>query len=131
VLPTLVEQFAQIRAGTREPTVRLGNLDSVRDLSDVRDVVRAYRLMLSKGRPGEAYNVGSGRGISVRDLFELVRREAGVEVELAVEPSRVRATDIPYLVANVDKARSELGWEAEVPLANTVRDMLEVAGGAG
>ena len=124
VLPTLVRQFVEILVGEREPVVRFGNLDSVRDLSDVRDVVRGYRLALLKGGPGEAYNLGSGRGVSVRELLDLVSREAGVEAELQVEPSRVRATDIPYLVADVSKARTELGWEAEIPLRDTVQDML-------
>jgi GDP-4-dehydro-6-deoxy-D-mannose reductase len=128
LLPTLVKQFADIRAGQCEPVVRLGNLDSVRDLSDVRDVVRAYRQILRKGSPGEAYNVGSGREVSVRDLFELVRREALVTVDLVVEPSRVRAADVPYLVADASKARRELGWEAEIPLEKTVRDMLNAIG---
>jgi GDP-4-dehydro-6-deoxy-D-mannose reductase len=127
LLPALIEQFAEIQAGRREPIIYLGNLDSVRDLSDVRDVVRAYRLILRNGRPGEAYNVGSGRGVSVRELFELVRREVGMEVRLSVEPSRVRATDIPYLVANVGKARRELGWEAKIPLEQTIKEMLETA----
>jgi GDP-D-mannose dehydratase len=63
--------------------------------------------------------------VSVRDLFELVRQEAGVEVELTVEPSRVRATDIPYLVADTSKTHRELSWEAEIPLKKTIRDMLE------
>lgn len=128
LLPTLVQQFAEIQAGKRAPEIQLGNLDSVRDLSDVRDVVRAYHQALLTGRPGEAYNVGSGRGVPVRDLFELVRGEAGVEVDLAVDPSRVRATDIPYLVANADKARRELGWEPKIPLEDTVHDMLEATG---
>lgn len=127
LLPTLIEQSAEILAGRREPIIYLGNLDSVRDLSDVRDVVRAYRLILRNGRPGEAYNVGSGRGVSVRELFELVRREVGVEVRLSVEPSRVRATDIPYLVANAGKTRRELGWEAKIPLEQTIKEMLETA----
>jgi GDP-4-dehydro-6-deoxy-D-mannose reductase len=124
VLPTLVRQFAEILAGEREPVVHFGNLDSVRDLSDVRDVVRGYRLALKEDTPGEVYNFGSGRGTSVRELIELVSREAGVEVELRVEPSRVRATDIPYLVADASKARSRLGWKAEIPLEKTVQDML-------
>ncbi|HET7480354.1 MAG TPA: GDP-mannose 4,6-dehydratase [Rubrobacteraceae bacterium] len=128
LLPTLVEQFAEIKAGRREPSVKLGNLDSVRDLSDVRDVVRAYVLALRKGNPGEAYNVGSGRGIPVRELFEMVRRQAGVEVELIVEPSRVRAGDIPYLVADINKTGKELGWRPTMPLERTVREMLEAAG---
>jgi GDP-4-dehydro-6-deoxy-D-mannose reductase len=127
LLPALIEQFAEIRAGRREPTIYLGNLDSVRDLSDVRDVVRAYRLILRNGHPGEAYNVGGGHGVSVRELFELVRRETDVEVQLNVEPSRVRATDIPYLVANAGKAHRELGWEAKIPLEQTIREMLETA----
>ena len=127
LLPTLVEQFAEIKARRREPSVKVGNLRSVRDLSDVRDVVRAYVLALHKGRPGEAYNVGSSQGTSVRELFELVRREAGIEVRLEVEPSRMRATDIPYLVADTQKTSMELGWEPEVPLEKTIRDMLDAA----
>jgi GDP-4-dehydro-6-deoxy-D-mannose reductase len=127
VLPTLVQQFVEIEAGRREPVVHLGNLDSVRDFSDVRDVVRGYGLALRWGRNGEAYNLGSGEGVSVRELFELVRAESDAEVELAVEPSRVRATDIPYLVADVGKAGRELGWQARTPLVQTIRDMLGAA----
>ncbi len=125
VLPTLVQQFAEIRAGKREPTIYLGNLGSVRDFSDVRDIVRGYELALQKGCPGEAYNLGSGQGVSVQELFELVRSETGVEVDLSVEPSRIRAVDIPYLVANTSKARRELEWEAEIPLEQTIKEMLE------
>ncbi len=127
VLPTLVCQFAEVKAGKREPVIHLGNLDSVRDFSDVRDIVQAYHLALQKGRPGEAYNLGSGRGVSVYELFELVRREAMVEVELNVEQSRVRATEISYLVADASKARKKLGWSAEIPLERTIRDMLDTA----
>lgn len=132
VLPTLVRQFAEIASGDREATVRLGNLDSVRDLSDVRDIARGYRLALEKGRPGEAYNFGSGRGFSVRELFELVRREADAEVDLVTEASRQRPADMPFLVADAGKARENLGWEAKIPLRETVRDMLaEDRGAAG
>lgn len=127
LLPTLVEQFAEIKLGKRVPAVKLGNLDSVRDLSDVRDVVRAYRLMLEKGTSGEAYNVGSGGGVSVEETFELVREAAGVEVELEVEASRVRASDVPYLVADIAKAERELGWRPEVSIKRTIGEMLEAS----
>jgi GDP-4-dehydro-6-deoxy-D-mannose reductase len=86
--------------------------------------VRAYHFALQRGHPGERYNLGSGRGVSVQKLFELVRREARVDVELSVEPSRVRARDIPYLVSDVSKTRRELGWEAKIPLEQTIQDML-------
>lgn len=124
VLPSLVQQFAEIKAGGREPVVRLGNVSSVRDFSDVRDIVRGYGLALRKGRNGEAYNLGSGEGVSVREIFELVSAEAGIEAELTVEPARTRATDIPYLVADVSKASRELGWAARIPLEQTIREML-------
>lgn len=127
LLPSLVQQFVEIEAGRKEPTIRLGNLDSMRDFSDVRDIVRGYRISLQRGRNGEPYNLGSGRGTSVRELFELVRQEAGLKVGLEVEASRVRATDIPCLVADVGRARHELGWEAEIPLERTLRDMLNAA----
>jgi GDP-4-dehydro-6-deoxy-D-mannose reductase len=127
LLPTLVQQFVEIQAGIRAPVVHLGNLDSVRDFSDVRDIVRGYRLALQRGNSGEAYNLGSGRGVSVRELFDLVHREAAVEVELGIELSRVRATDISHLVADVRKAHRELGWAVEIPLEKTIRDMLEAS----
>lgn len=125
LLASLVQQFAEIKAGKREPTICLGNLGAVRDFSDVRDIVRGYQLALQRGSSGEAYNIGSGRAISVKELFELVRREAGIEVELSIESSRMRARDIPYLVADTSKARRELKWEAAIPLEQTIRDMLD------
>jgi GDP-4-dehydro-6-deoxy-D-mannose reductase len=125
VLPTLVRQFAEIRAGRSDPIVHLGNLDSIRDYSDVRDIVRGYYLALQNGRNGEAYNFGSGRGISVRELYEMVCRTTRVKVHLKTELSKVRATDIPYLVADVSKSYRELGWKAEIPLKHTIQKMLE------
>ena len=125
MLPSLVEQFIEIEGGKRDPVVNLGNTESVRDFSDVRDVVRGYRLALERGVSGEAYNLGSGRGVSVLELFELVSEEAGVEVKLRTEASRLRAADLPFLVADTSKAREELGWEAKIPLRRTVRDMLD------
>jgi GDP-4-dehydro-6-deoxy-D-mannose reductase len=87
--------------------------------------VRGYYLALKKGRAGEAYNLGSGHKVSVLELYELVQQEAGVEAELRVEPSRVRAMDIPYLVADASKAYRALGWKPEIPLRRTTRDMLD------
>ena len=107
VLPSLVQQFAEIKAGASDPVVHLGNLDSVRDFSDVRDIVQGCRLALRNGHSGEAYNFGSGRGVSVRELFEIVRQTSQVDAQLVIQSSRIRATDIPYLVADIGKARRE------------------------
>lgn len=125
VLPTLVRQFAEIEIGLRDPVIHLGNIDSVRDFSDARDIVRGYNLAVRRGRPGEAYNLGSGRGVSVRDLLDMVSQESGTEIEIRIERSRERADDIPCLLADVGKARRELGWMAELSLVQTVREMLK------
>ena len=124
LLPTLVQQLAQIEAGQREPVIRLGNLGSVRDFTDVRDIVRAYPALLRQGQSGDVYNLASGRGVSVRELAELVMGQARVSVNLETEAARVRATDIPNLVGDASKARAELGWEPEIALETTLNDML-------
>jgi len=91
--------------------------------------VRSYRLALQNGQSGEAYNFGSGRGVSVRELFEIVRRISQVEAQLGIQSSRIRPTDIPYFVADIGKACRELGWEAVISLGCTVQEMFETLRG--
>jgi len=124
LLPTLVQQLAGIEAGELEPTLKLGNLDSVRDFTDVRDIVRAYPQLLREGENGAVYNLASGRGVSVRELAELVLARAQRGVQLETEPARVRATDIPELVGDASKAREAVGWTPEIPLETTLDEML-------
>ena len=124
LLPTLVEQIARIEAGKAPPVLKLGNLNTVRDFSDVRDVVRAYPLLLKHGQNGEVYNLASGVGTSVRELAERVMGSSKVPVRLETEPSRVRDTDIPFLVGDASRARHVAGWEAEYTLEHTLQDML-------
>jgi GDP-4-dehydro-6-deoxy-D-mannose reductase len=124
LLPTLVQQLAQIEAGKRDPVIRLGNLDSVRDFTDVRDIVRAYPKLLHEGENGAVYNLASGQGVSVRNLADLVIARAKVKVRLETEAARVRATDIPELVGNATRARETIGWTPEIALTATLDDML-------
>ena len=124
LLPTLVQQLARIEAGQSEPSLKLGNLSSVRDFTDVRDVVQAYPKLLREGKSGEVYNLASGRGVSVGELVELVLARAQREVELVNEPARTRKTDIPELVGNADKARTAVGWQPTIALETTLDEML-------
>ncbi len=124
LLPTLVQQLARIEAGQSEPTLKLGNLSSVRDFTDVRDVVRAYPKLLRKGESGEVYNLASGRGVSVQELVDKVLARARREVKLMSEPARVRATDIPELVGDAGKARAAVDWTPDIPLDRTLEEML-------
>jgi GDP-4-dehydro-6-deoxy-D-mannose reductase len=125
LIPTLVQQVAKIEAGIVRPVLKLGNVDSVRDFSDVRDIVRAYALVMQAGESGEAYNVASGVGVAVHQLVEMLIDLVGVSVEIEVEPRRVRASDISYLVGDASKLKRAVGWRPEFGLRQTLVDMLE------
>jgi GDP-4-dehydro-6-deoxy-D-mannose reductase len=118
-------RIADIELGRWEPMISVGNLDARRDLTDVRDTVRAYRLILERGRPGRPYNVCSGRAIAIRDLLDLLIARARVPVEVRVDPARYRPNDTPLLLGDPGRLRDELGWTAEIPIERTLDDLLD------
>jgi GDP-4-dehydro-6-deoxy-D-mannose reductase len=124
VLGALARQVAEVEAGIK-PRVEVGNLDIVRDFTDVRDVVRAYRLLATSGQAGEIYNLGSGRGTKLADALETLRSLAGVPIEVYVDPARVRPVDQPLLVADATKLRLATGWEPRFSIEATLADMLD------
>ncbi len=121
LLPSLVSRVNRIREGG-EPRLVLGN-DVVRDYLHVDDVVTAYLSLVDHGRPGEAYNVASGHGISVRQLAETVLERAGVKAEITVDPALTRAIDIPVLIGSPAKLREHTGW-APIKTHNDIIDDL-------
>ena len=123
VLATLAEQVAEVEAG-RKQAVEVGNLEVVRDYTDVRDVVRGYRLLAERGRPGEIYNLGTGKGLKLTDALETFRSLATRPIEVRIDPARVRPIDLPYLVADASKLRRDVGWEPSIPIEQTLADML-------
>lgn len=122
---SFARQIAEIEAGRRPAVIAVGNLEAVRDFSDVRDVVRAYWALLDHGNAGEVYNVCSGKGIRLRDLLRELIEAAGVDVELRVDPDRLRPSDIPALVGDPTRLRDATGWAPRVPLSETLRDLLQ------
>jgi GDP-4-dehydro-6-deoxy-D-mannose reductase len=122
---SFARQLAEIEAGRRAPRLEVGNLDAVRDFTDVRDVVRAYWALLDHGVPGEVYNVCSGRGVRLRDLLEELIALSGLKVEVRVDPDRLRPHDVPVLVGDPSRLRAATGWEARTPLSRTLRDLLD------
>jgi GDP-4-dehydro-6-deoxy-D-mannose reductase len=123
VVPSLVQQIRDIARRRRDPVIRVGNLDPVRDFSSVRDVVEAYRLLLERGRPGEAYNVCSGRGLSIREVLEELLRLAGVEAQIEVDPAKVRAAEVSHLVGDPGKLM-RLGWQPEADVFSSLFEEL-------
>jgi GDP-4-dehydro-6-deoxy-D-mannose reductase len=122
---SFARQIAEVEAGRRRPVLAVGNLDAVRDFTDVRDVVRAYRALLDRGAAGEVYNVCSGRGRSIGDILRSLLEIAGTQVELQVDRERLRPSDLPSLVGDPRKVREATGWEPRIPLETTLRDLLD------
>jgi GDP-4-dehydro-6-deoxy-D-mannose reductase len=125
VAPDFARQVARIEAGLNEPVIRVGNLGAVRDISDVRDVVRAYTLALCQGEVGTVYNVASGRGISMSDLLRAFLAVASVTITVEVDSERLRPIDRPRIVGDATRLRNRTGWAPTIPFEQTVRDTLD------
>jgi len=123
--PGFARRIADIERGRWAPEISVGNLDAQRDLTDVRDTVRAYRLILERGVRGRPYNVCSGRAVTIRHLLDLLIERARCPVTVKVDPARYRPNDNPILLGDPTRLRDELGWKAEIPLEQTVDDLLE------
>lgn len=124
VAPALAGRVAQ-NERNGDSVVKVGNLSPQRDFTDVRDVVRAYRLLVESGTPGEVYNVCSGRAIAVQELAEQFIAMARIPMQLEADPELQRPVDIPVLLGDNTRIRSDTGWEAEIPLSATLADLLE------
>ncbi len=118
------KQAAEIALGQRPPQIHVGNLSAARDFTDVRDVVRAYGLLAEYGRSGETYNVGSGKAIPLQDLLAQIIQCSGVEIEVVTDPTRLRPVEVPVVQADIRKLKADTGWSPEIPLEQTIREML-------
>jgi GDP-4-dehydro-6-deoxy-D-mannose reductase len=125
VTSTFALQIAQIEKGLRPPVIDVGDLESKRDWTDVRDTVRGYWLALEKGVPGEVYNVGSGICRSCREMLDVLLTHTDRQIEVRVDPSRLRPSDVPLLWADPSKFQRQTGWRPEIPFETTMRDLLD------
>lgn len=125
VLPSFARQIVEVKLNRREPVIHVGNLDVRRDFLDVRDVCDAYMTLLERGKRGETYNVCSGNSHRIRDLLETLCRLAGVDVEVVVDPERVRPVDTPELRGDYGKLHADTGWSPRIPVEETLRSLLD------
>ena len=122
-LPSFARQAAEIAAGLRPPVVEVGNLSARRDLSDVRDVIRAYALLAEKGIPGQIYNVCSGKYLSIQSALETLIGLSGLDIEVRPDPARFRPLDIPILWGDNAKLKRQTGWSPEYDIERTLEDL--------
>jgi GDP-4-dehydro-6-deoxy-D-mannose reductase len=122
-LPNWAEQLGRMAAGRVEPVLQVGNLDARRDLLDVRDVVRAYRLLIERGSPCEVYNVSSGVAHRLSDIVEMLVDLSGAGARIELDPERLRPVDTPLILGDAGRLRA-LGWAPQIELRQTLRDLL-------
>lgn len=125
VASDFARQIVEIERGRRQPEIVVGNLDARRELTDVRDTVRAYEMVMAKGVSGRPYNVSSGTAYSIRELLDRLIAQARVSVRVRVEPTKFQPNDLPLLVGNPERIRSELGWTPSIPLDDTLNAVLD------
>ncbi|UCC39556.1 MAG: GDP-mannose 4,6-dehydratase [Candidatus Aminicenantes bacterium] len=118
-------QIAQIEKGKTEPVIKVGNIEVKRDFLDVRDVVRAYALLMQQGKSGEVYNVCSGRAVSLSEILDLFLSLSSQEIEAQVDSQKLRKADIPLLLGDNKKIKQETSWEPQIPLKQSLIDLLD------
>jgi GDP-4-dehydro-6-deoxy-D-mannose reductase len=124
VTSSFARQIAEIEAGRREPVLHVGNLDARRDITDVRDTVRAYQHVVRHGQTRRPYNVCSGRAYRVRDLLDALIGLSTVRIEVQVDPSRLRPSDNPVIAGDRSRIEAETGWAPAIPIERTLDDLL-------
>lgn len=124
VAPAFAMQIATIEEGQREAVINVGNLTAKRDFTDVRDIVRAYQLIIEKGQPGEAYNVASGRAYSIRQLLDILLGLSEIDIDVRVDPARLRPVDVPEIRGDANKLRRDTGWRPSLSFEETLQDVL-------
>jgi GDP-4-dehydro-6-deoxy-D-mannose reductase len=125
VTSSFARQVAEIEAGLAEPTLKVGNLDAARDMTDVRDTVRAYEALATSGAPGAVYNVCCGTAYRVGDLLEMLLALAGVPIRIEQDPARLRPSDNPLVLGDATRIQEATSWRPAIPIQQTLQDLLD------
>ena len=127
VIPSFIRRILDVKEGGREiGTIETGDTTIIRDFVDVRDVVRAYYGLLMEGTPGEVYNICKGEGVALSEIIGEISDIVGVDIVGKVNPEYVRPDDNRQIIGCSDKIKNDIGWEAEIPIRQTLTDMIEI-----
>lgn len=125
VAPAFASQISRIESGEQPPVIEVGDLSSKRDFTDVRDIVRAYHLIMEKGTPGEAYNIASGKALSIQYLLDTMIETSGLSIEVVVDEKRLRKADTPISQGDYTKLANQTGWRPHIPFEQSIADILQ------
>ena len=124
VVSDFCRQVAEIEKGNSEPVIRVGNLSAKRDFTDVRDVVRAYGLLIQHGQAGETYNIGSGHAIAIQELLDRILQLSNSNITVETDVNKLRPVDVPIIEADISKLQACISWKPEIPLDQTLLETL-------
>ena len=125
ICSNFAKQIVEIEKEKREPVMYVGNLEAKRDFTDVRDTVRAYWLSLEKGEAGDVYNIGTGRAYAMKEILDMLLSLSHAEVEVKVDPKRLRPSDVQILLSDSTKFRQLTGWEPKIEFKKSLKDLLD------
>ncbi len=124
VIPAFASQIVDAEQGKQEPSMHVGNLEAKRDFLDVRDVVIAYKRLIDEGRPGEVYNVCSGKAVKIKDILDKLLDVSKVDIAVREDSERMRPSDTPLVVGDNSKLKKATGWEPKIDINQTIEDTL-------
>jgi len=124
VISDFCRQIAMIEKGKAPAVMNVGNLTAKRDFTDVRDIVKAYRLLGDMGVSGRTYNIGRGKAVEIQYILDTALKLSGTEIEVRQDPARMRASDIPVIEPDVTRIYNDTGWKAEITMEKTISDTL-------
>ena len=125
VAPDFASQIAAAELGLQPPVIEVGDLTARRDFSDVRDVVRAYVMLVTQGEPGQVYNVGSGESHSIQELLDTLLSMSPAAIEVRPDPERLRPSEVPDIVCDAGRTRERTGWQTTIPFRQSLEDILD------
>lgn len=125
VVPSFCKQIAQIEKGKQEKVIKVGVLTTIRDFTDVCDIIKAYYLLVEKGKPGEVYNIGSSRGYQIGQILKILLSLTPLKIKVQVDQSLLRPVENPVIIADCQLFKKVTGWQPKIPLEKTLKDTLE------
>ncbi len=125
VVADFCKQVAEIEKGIKEPVMYVGNLTAKRDFTDVRDVVKAYALLVKEGKRGETYNVGTGHALAIQEILDTIISMSDKSIEVKVDPDRLRPVDVPIIEPDIRKINECTGWKPQILLSQTLKETLD------
>ena len=125
VCSDFAKQVARIEKGKQKPIIKVGNLKAKRDFTDVRDMVRAYWLVLEKGKIGEVYNICSNKAYSIKEVLDILLSLSKKKIKIEEDPQRMRPSDVPILLGDNTKFKKETGWQPEINFEKSIKDLLD------